>query len=84
MSDIAKRDTGQELTQRVELLTPEDVARRLAEIHAVQGDPEAAHALTDDLYRAVLFSVAAGSPDSAVLAAAALRAETLGFARWCA
>ncbi|WP_330236141.1 hypothetical protein [Streptomyces sp. NBC_00566] len=65
-------------------LTAEDIARRLAEIHALQGDDEAAHGRTDDLHRDVLTAIAAGAPDAPLLAAAALRTETLGFARWCA
>lgn len=66
------------------LLTAEDIARRLAAIHAVQDDDEVAHGLTDDLHRDVLAAVAAGAPDAPLLAAAALRTETLDFARWCA
>jgi hypothetical protein len=65
-------------------LTAEDIAHRLAEIHALQGDDEAAHGKTDDLHRDVLAAIAAGAPDAPLLAAAALRTETLGFARWCA
>jgi hypothetical protein len=64
-------------------LTAEDIARRLAEIHALQGD-EAAHGEEDRLHRDVLAAIAAGAPDAPLLAAAALRTETLGFARWCA
>ncbi len=65
-------------------LTAEDIARRLAEIHAVQDDDEHAHGLTDRLHRDVLAAIAVGAPDAQLLAAAALRTETLGFARWCA
>lgn len=65
-------------------LTAEDIARRLAEIHALQGDDEAAHGREDELHRDVLAAIAAGAPDAPLLAAAALRTETLGFARWCA
>lgn len=65
-------------------LTPEDIARRLAAIHAVADDDEAAHGMADDLHHEVLAAIAAGAPDAGVLAAAALRTETLGFARWCA
>ena len=49
-----------------------------------QGDDEAAHGMTDDLHRDVLAAIAAGAPDAQILAAAALRTETLGFSRWCA
>ena len=65
-------------------LTAEDIARRLADIHAVQDDDEVAHGKTDALHRDVLAAIAAGAPDAALLAAAALRTETLDFARWCA
>jgi hypothetical protein len=65
-------------------LTAEDIARRLAEIHAVRDDDEDAHGRTDDLHRDVLAAIAMGAPDPALLAAAALRTETLDFARWSA
>lgn len=65
-------------------ITAEDIAHRLAAIHAAQNDDEAAHGLADDLYRDVLTSIANGADDAPLLAAAALRVETLDFARWCA
>lgn len=65
-------------------ITAEDIAHRLAAIHAVQNDDERAHGLADDLYRDVLTAIAAGAQDAQLLAAAALRVETLDFARWCA
>lgn len=65
------------------LLTTEDVAHRLAQIHAVRDDDEHAHGKTDDLHRDVLAAIAAGAPDAQLLAAA-LRTETLNFARWTA
>ena len=65
-------------------LTAEDIARRLAAIHALHGDDEAAHGEEDRLHRDVLAAIAAGAPDASLLAAAALRTETLGFSRWCA
>jgi hypothetical protein len=77
MDEIARTDSEP-------LLTAEDIAHRLAAIHAVQDDDEVAHGLADDLHRHVLASIAAGAPDAQLLAAAALRTETLGFARWCA
>ncbi|MFD7861848.1 hypothetical protein [Streptomyces sp. NPDC059783] len=64
-------------------LTTEDIAHRLAAIHAVQHDDEVAHGLADDLYRDVLAAIAAGADNAPILAAAALRVETLDFARWC-
>lgn len=80
MSEI-ERQTQAPAQQGDAGLTAEDIARRLAEIHAVQADDEAAHGLADDLHRDVL---AAGAPDAPLLAAAALRTETLDFARLCA
>ncbi|MFE3169316.1 hypothetical protein [Streptomyces sp. NPDC059224] len=84
MTEIAKRGAEVEPAEPPTLLTAEDIARLLAEIHAVRDDPEAAHGRTDDLHRAVLATIAAGAPDAELLAAAALRTETLDFARWCA
>ena len=85
MSEIEiRRQDVEQAAEPVQLLTVEqEVARRLAEIHAVQDD-EAAHSLSDSLYRDVLATIAAGASDAPVLAAAALRLETLDFARWCA
>ncbi len=77
MDEIARVDSEP-------LLTAEDVAHRLAAIHAVQDDDEVAHGRTDDLHRDVLAAIAAGAPDAPLLAAAALRTETLDFNRWCA
>lgn len=65
-------------------LTAEEIARRLAAIHAARDDDEAAHGMADALHRDVLAAIASGVPDAALLASAALRTETLGFARWCA
>jgi hypothetical protein len=65
-------------------LTTEDVARRLADIHAVVQDDEVAHNLADDLYRDVLGAIAAGAPDAELLAGAALKVEDLDFGRWTA
>ncbi|URM90405.1 hypothetical protein LUW75_10815 [Streptomyces sp. MRC013] len=73
-----------ELAHRDAHLTAEDIARRLAAIHAASDDPEAAHGLVDDLHLDVLATIAAGAPDAPLLAAAALRTETISFPRWCA
>lgn len=84
MSEIELSNTDiQHAATTEQLLTVEDVARRLAAIHAEQHDDEAAHGMADDLYRDVLTAIANGAPDAGILAAAALRAETLDFARWC-
>ena len=84
MSEIKRYEDHTPAQQGDPGLTAEDIARRLAEIHAVQDDDEVAHGKTDDLHRDVLAAIAAGAPDAPLLAAAALRTETLGFARWCA
>lgn len=65
-------------------MTAEDIARRLAEIHAVQHDDEVAHSMADALHQDVLAAIAAGAPEPQTLAAAALRTETIGFDRWYA
>ncbi|MEU4105175.1 hypothetical protein AB0F16_32155 [Streptomyces tanashiensis] len=65
-------------------MTTEDVAHRLAAIHAARHDDEVAHGLADALYRDVLAAIAAGAADAPILASAALRTETIDFDRWCA
>ncbi len=77
-------DDMTELAHRDAHLTTEDIARRLAAIHAARDDDEVAHGLTDDLHLDVLATIAAGAPDAPLLAAAALRTETVRFRRWCA
>ena len=84
MSEIEPYTGSVDRHQPDATLTAEDIARRLAEIHALRGDDEAAHGKADDLHRDVLAAIAAGAPDAPLLAAAALRTETLDFARWCA
>jgi len=65
-------------------MSTEDVAHRLAAIRAASDDGEVAHGLADGLYRDVLTAIAAGAPDAPILAAAALRTETIDFERWYA
>ncbi|MEU4256280.1 hypothetical protein AB0B42_00630 [Streptomyces fradiae] len=65
-------------------LTADDIAHRLAAIHGASDDPETAHMLADGLYVEVLTAIAAGAPDAPLLAAAALRAESIEFDRWYA
>lgn len=84
MSEIEPYTGSLDRAQHEPLLTAEDIARRLAEIHAVRDDDEDAHGKTDQLHRDVLAAIALGAHDPQILAAAALRTETLGFARWCA
>ncbi|RLU81209.1 hypothetical protein CTZ27_33160 [Streptomyces griseocarneus] len=63
-------------------MSVEDVAHRLAEIAHHQDDDEVAHGLEEQLHSDVLRAIAAGAPDAQILAAAALRSETIDFARW--
>ncbi|MEU0018034.1 hypothetical protein ABZ173_10225 [Streptomyces rochei] len=84
MSEIERYQDHAPARQGDPGLTAEDVARRLAKIQTLQGDDEAAHGEEDLLHRDVLAAIAAGAPDAQLLAAAALRTETLDFSRWCA
>lgn len=64
---------------------PHRVVEKVAEIAAMSGlDDEAAHSLEDALYREVLEAIADGHPDSAALAAEALRTKGIEFCRWYA
>ena len=54
MSEIKRYEDHTPAQQGDTGLTAEDIARRLAEIHAVQDDDEVAHGKTDDLHRDVL------------------------------
>lgn len=65
-------------------MTIDEARRRLDDIRACMGDPEAAHTLEDYLRRCVLQAIADGSPDAVELARIALESESLCFARWCA
>lgn len=65
-------------------LTVEDVAQRLALIASQTDDPETVHGAEDWLHEQVLRAVAAGHPDSQILAAAALRTYDIDFDRWFA
>ena len=62
----------------------ETVKRWVAEIEAISGDDEAAHLEEDRLYKAVLAHIADQGGLHADLAEAALEAEKISFARWCA
>jgi hypothetical protein len=61
-----------------------DVERRVESIREMAGDPEVAHAEQDALYRDVLVQISKGSGRSAALASAALKVESVKFARWYA
>lgn len=66
------------------VLTVAEVERRVEEIRAIATDDERAHEREKRLWEDVLESVAAGSPDSAALAAAALKTIDIDFGRWFA
>ncbi len=51
---------------------------------AAKTDPEAAHAIEDQLYREVLEEIAKGESDAAELAKTALLSRELLFTRRCA
>ena len=61
-----------------------DVRERVLEINASSNDDEQANSLEGKLYVDVLRTIAAGAPDAAGLAVAALESQKLGFHRWAA
>jgi hypothetical protein len=68
-------------------MTPKEVRDRVDAIRACAADDEAAHGMEDQLWRDVLFAIAAEEIDPAVAiqcAAIALTTDTIDFARWCA
>lgn len=66
-------------------MTPADIHKRVRVIMDLRGDPEAAHAREDDLYRDVLGAIALGECDEpAECAAAALDSQQIVFPRYCA
>ena len=63
----------------------ETVNKCIERIRASAGDPEAAHSMEDHLYVAVLRSIAHRTCDDPQgCAQAALEAQKIEFARWCA
>lgn len=60
------------------------VRDQLRLIEEMAYDDESAHGYEDALYIEVLEAVAAGHPESALLAAEALKARDMDFCRWCA
>jgi hypothetical protein len=78
---LIKFDKGQWYLAAHLSLTVKDVTQKVAEIMACAGDFDAAHGLEDKLFEAVLEAVAAGAPNAAELAAAALTSKKLDFAR---
>lgn len=69
---------------RQESLSVHDVLDVVDCIQIIQSDYEVAHALEDDLHRAVLKIIADSSDSNAWLAKAALTTVDLDFARYCA
>jgi hypothetical protein len=66
----------------MKLLTCDDVEARLREIEANKHDDEIAHKLEDELYRAVLLSIASGAPKARSLARRTIKVLSINFCRW--
>lgn len=63
----------------------EDVEREVERIRGMADDDESAHSTEDALWERVLRAIASGETDDAPgIAAAALKTQTVDFARWCA
>lgn len=67
-------------------MTVREIEDRLALIReeAAGNDDEAAHCMEDRLYYDVLHAIKNGAGDASGLAAKALQAHDIEFARWCA
>lgn len=65
-------------------MTLAEINARVADVEACSGDDERAHALEDDLWRAVLSEIASGRGDVARKARAALKTLDVKFSRRCA
>lgn len=66
-------------------MTVDEVEAEVARIRELRWDDEAAHSAEDNLWEKVLRLIASGETDTpAELAAAALKTQTVDFARWCA
>jgi hypothetical protein len=62
-----------------------EVREAVERIRAIANDDEAAHEAEDDLYEALLRSIAGGTcADPAACAKAALATKGIGFFRWTA
>jgi hypothetical protein len=59
-----------------------EIRSRIQDIAEIIEDNEGAHAREDALYKDVLGAIAAGAPDPASLAEAALEARALDYDRW--
>lgn len=64
------------------VVTVDDVLARIEAIKAAAGDWEATHALSDDLYRDVLYAIRLDPDNAAELASAVLGVEDLDYTRW--
>ena len=64
------------------MLTIDEVRRRTAGIDDIADDPETAHRQEDRLYRDVLNAIAAGAPNPAELAKAALVTQEYNLDRY--
>ncbi|MCW2903516.1 MAG: hypothetical protein JWO67_5781 [Streptosporangiaceae bacterium] len=84
MNSIELRESSDPDRVAALALTVEDIAFQLAQIAAQADDDEVAHGMEDNLRDTVLRAIAAGHPDAAQLAAAALRSDDIGFARYYA
>ena len=65
-------------------MTIDKIIQAIARINVARSDAEIAHGLQDRLYVKVLEAIAAGADDPAALAAEALKARDIEFARWTA
>lgn len=62
------------------MITLEEIGQRVAQL--AEYDAAIAHSSEDALHREVLEAIAAGAPNAAALAAAALKSTELDFHRW--
>lgn len=60
----------------------EEVKEKVKELKVLAGNPEVAHQKEDELYIAVLRSIASGSRSVRTLAKEALEARKIDFPRW--
>jgi hypothetical protein len=65
------------------VVTRDDIIARVERIEHSLHEPETAHYLEDELYRAVLVAIAGGAPNPADLAMLALYTLLFDFRRSC-
>jgi hypothetical protein len=68
--------------QQTQVLTVREVQERVAEVFMARDDDELAHNREDALHIAVLEAIAAGAPNAAELARAAMRTREIDFSRY--